>query len=115
MMLFQLKVDSQMFKCSWVVHSLLLMTFFFFSVSCLIFFVIELSFSPLSLYLQAQFSQMRPVTMAPSVGPRMPMFPPGPGLGQQFLYGQGPPAIMPPQVDLLIYSFMVVLLNFCQY
>ncbi|OWM70855.1 polyadenylate-binding protein 2-like [Punica granatum] len=47
--------------------------------------------------LQAQFSQMRPVAMAPSVGPRMPMFPPGaPGLGQQFLYGQGPPAF-PPQ------------------
>lgn len=37
--------------------------------------------------------------MAPSVAPRMPMYPPGaPGLGQQFLYGQGPPAIIPPQV-----------------
>jgi len=48
--------------------------------------------------LQAQFSQMRPVAMAPSVAPRMPMYPPGaPGLGQQFLYGQGPPAILPPQ------------------
>ncbi|XP_011000826.1 PREDICTED: polyadenylate-binding protein 8-like [Populus euphratica] len=47
--------------------------------------------------LQAQFSQMRPVAMAPSVG-RMPMYPPtGPGLGQQIFYGQGPPAIMPPQ------------------
>ncbi|KAJ0024882.1 hypothetical protein Pint_08742 [Pistacia integerrima] len=47
---------------------------------------------------QAQFSQMRPVAMAPSVAPRMPMYPPGaPGLGQQFLYGQGPPAMMPPQ------------------
>lgn len=46
--------------------------------------------------LQAQFSQMRPVTMAPSVGPRMPMYSPGaPGMGQQFLYGQGPSAIMP--------------------
>ncbi|KAK4779070.1 hypothetical protein SAY86_006598 [Trapa natans] len=43
--------------------------------------------------LQAQFSQMRPIGLAPSVGPRMPMYPPGaPGLGQQFLYGQGPPA-----------------------
>ncbi|KAF3446628.1 hypothetical protein FNV43_RR11808 [Rhamnella rubrinervis] len=32
------------------------------------------------------------------VAPRMPMYPPGaPGLGQQFLYGQGPPAIIPPQ------------------
>ncbi|KAL9348863.1 hypothetical protein Peur_060229 [Populus x canadensis] len=48
--------------------------------------------------LQAQFSQMRPVTMAPSVASRLPMYPPGaPGMGQQFLYGQGPPAMMPPQ------------------
>lgn len=37
--------------------------------------------------------------MAPSVAPRLPMYPPGaPGLGQQFLYGQGPPAIIPQQV-----------------
>ncbi|KDO84108.1 hypothetical protein CISIN_1g006282mg [Citrus sinensis] len=49
--------------------------------------------------LQAQFSQMRPVAMGPSVPPRMPMYPPGPsGLGQQFLYGQAPPAIIPPQM-----------------
>eukprot|EP00262_Sarcandra_glabra_P012239 TRINITY_DN3114_c0_g2_i2.p1 TRINITY_DN3114_c0_g2~~TRINITY_DN3114_c0_g2_i2.p1 ORF type:complete len:655 (+),score=137.81 TRINITY_DN3114_c0_g2_i2:648-2612(+) len=48
--------------------------------------------------LQAQFSQMRPVTMAPSVAPRVPMYPPGgPGLGQQIFYGQGPPALIPPQ------------------
>ncbi|OMO56629.1 hypothetical protein CCACVL1_26408 [Corchorus capsularis] len=48
--------------------------------------------------LQAQFSQMRPGGMAPAVGPRMPMYPPGaPGLGQQLFYGQGPPAIIPPQ------------------
>ncbi|KAK7321679.1 hypothetical protein VNO77_32543 [Canavalia gladiata] len=48
--------------------------------------------------LQAQFSQMRPVTITPSVAPRMPLYPPGaPGLGQQFLYGQGPPAMIPPQ------------------
>ncbi|KAK9756447.1 hypothetical protein RND81_01G098300 [Saponaria officinalis] len=47
--------------------------------------------------LQAQFSQMRPIAMTPSVPPRMPMFPPGaPGLGQQIFYGQGPP-MMPPQ------------------
>ncbi|GAB2269604.1 poly(A) binding protein Pab2 [Dionaea muscipula] len=47
--------------------------------------------------LQAQFSQMRPVAMAPSVAPRMPMYPPGaPGLGQQIFYGQAPPMI-PPQ------------------
>ncbi|OIW10387.1 hypothetical protein TanjilG_05535 [Lupinus angustifolius] len=47
--------------------------------------------------LQAQFSQMRPVSATP-VAPRMQLYPPGaPGLGQQFLYGQGPPAIIPPQ------------------
>ncbi|KAL2318531.1 hypothetical protein Fmac_032407 [Flemingia macrophylla] len=49
-------------------------------------------------FVLAQFSQMRPVAMTPSVAPRMPLYPPGaPGLGQQFLYGQGPPAMMPPQ------------------
>ncbi|KAG0543232.1 hypothetical protein BDA96_02G172300 [Sorghum bicolor] len=48
--------------------------------------------------LQAQFSQMRPVAMAPSVGPRLPMFPPGvPGVGQQLFYGQPPPAFINPQ------------------
>ncbi|GKV01603.1 hypothetical protein SLEP1_g14148 [Rubroshorea leprosula] len=48
--------------------------------------------------LQAQFSQMRPLAMAPSVAPRMTMYPPGaPGLGQQIFYGQAPPAIIPPQ------------------
>lgn len=49
--------------------------------------------------LQAQFSQMRPVAMAPSMmAPRMPMYPPGaPGMGQQLFYGQAPPAIIPPQ------------------
>lgn len=48
--------------------------------------------------LQAQFSQMRPAAMAPSVAPRMPMYPPGaPGIGQQLFYGQAPPAIIPPQ------------------
>lgn len=51
--------------------------------------------------MQAQFSQMRPIAMAPSVAPRMPIYPPGaPGLGQQFLYGQAPPAIIPPQVTI---------------
>ncbi|XP_074313165.1 polyadenylate-binding protein 2-like [Silene latifolia] len=45
--------------------------------------------------LQAQFSQMRPVAIPPSVGPRMPIYPPGAaGLGQQIYYGQGPPAMM---------------------
>jgi polyadenylate-binding protein len=48
--------------------------------------------------LQAQFSQMRPVAIAPTLAPRMPMYPPGaPGLGQQLFYGQAPPAIIPPQ------------------
>ncbi|KAL0432531.1 UNVERIFIED_CONTAM: Polyadenylate-binding protein 2 [Sesamum latifolium] len=48
--------------------------------------------------LQAQFSQMRPVAMPPSIAPRMPMYPPGaPGIGQQLFYGQAPPAIIPPQ------------------
>ncbi|KAK9073373.1 hypothetical protein SSX86_007697 [Deinandra increscens subsp. villosa] len=49
--------------------------------------------------LQAQFSQMRPVAMAPSMmAPRMPMYPPGaPGMGQQLFYGQPPPALIPPQ------------------
>eukprot|EP00268_Persea_americana_P065153 TRINITY_DN865_c0_g1_i7.p1 TRINITY_DN865_c0_g1~~TRINITY_DN865_c0_g1_i7.p1 ORF type:complete len:650 (+),score=151.93 TRINITY_DN865_c0_g1_i7:260-2209(+) len=47
--------------------------------------------------LQAQFSQMRPVAMPPSVAPRVPMYPPGaPPMGQVF-YGQGPPALIPPQ------------------
>ncbi|KAE8674763.1 Polyadenylate-binding protein 2 [Hibiscus syriacus] len=47
--------------------------------------------------LQAQFSQMRPLAMS-SVSPRIPMYPSGAsGPGQQFLYGQAPPAIIPPQ------------------
>ena len=41
---------------------------------------------------------MRPVGMPPSVGPRVPMYPPGgPGIGQQIFYAQGPPAIIPSQ------------------
>lgn len=49
--------------------------------------------------MQAQFSQMRPPAMVAPVNPRMPMYPPGaPGLGQQLFYGQGPPALIPPQV-----------------
>ncbi|XP_010519297.1 PREDICTED: polyadenylate-binding protein 8-like [Tarenaya hassleriana] len=48
--------------------------------------------------LQAQFAQLRPVNMPPNVAPRMPMYPPGgPGIGQQLFYGQGPPAMIPPQ------------------
>lgn len=55
---------------------------------------------------------MRPVPLVPSVGPRMPMYPPGtPGLGQQFLYGQAPPAIIPPQVILLkLYALLLILM-----
>lgn len=54
-----------------------------------------------STVIQAQFSQIRPVAMAPSVASRMPMYPPGgPGLGQQLFYGQAPPAMIPPQVLL---------------
>jgi polyadenylate-binding protein len=44
--------------------------------------------------LQAQFSQVRPVAMAP-IAPRMPFYPPGvPGMGQQIMYGQAPPAFI---------------------
>jgi polyadenylate-binding protein len=59
--------------------------------------------------LQAQFSQMRPVPMAPNVGPRMAMFPPGvPGVGQQLFYGQPPQAFMNPQVSTVIIFLMGV-------
>nr|XP_043635589.1 polyadenylate-binding protein 2-like [Erigeron canadensis] len=48
--------------------------------------------------LQAQFSQMRPVAMAPSMMAPRPMYPPGaPGMGQQLFYGQAPPAMIPQQ------------------
>lgn len=44
--------------------------------------------------LQVQFSQERPVAL--SMSPvRMPFYPPGaPGMGQQFVYGQAPPAFI---------------------
>lgn len=59
------------------------------------------------LFVQAQFSQMRPVAMTPSVAPRMPIYPPGgPGIGQQIFYGQGPPAIIPSQVTCLLDTFV---------
>ncbi|KAH0853146.1 hypothetical protein HID58_090719 [Brassica napus] len=49
--------------------------------------------------LQAQFSQMRPGAMPPSVGPRMQIYSPGgPGIGQQVFYGQAPPPMIPPQM-----------------
>ncbi|XP_012489184.1 polyadenylate-binding protein 2 isoform X2 [Gossypium raimondii] len=45
-----------------------------------------------------QFSQMRPGAMGPTVGPQVPMYPPGaPHFGQQLFYGQGPPAMISPQ------------------
>nr|KJB40265.1 hypothetical protein B456_007G054700 [Gossypium raimondii] len=48
--------------------------------------------------LQEQFSQMRPGAMGPTVGPQVPMYPPGaPHFGQQLFYGQGPPAMISPQ------------------
>ncbi|KAK8916135.1 Polyadenylate-binding protein 2 [Platanthera zijinensis] len=48
--------------------------------------------------LQAQFSQMRPAEMPTAVAPSMSMNPLGaPGMGQQLFYGQGPPALIPPQ------------------
>lgn len=60
--------------------------------------------------LQAQFSQMRPVAMAPSLGPRMPMYPPGaPGIGQQLFYGSAPPAMIPPQVTIPSFSLARIL------
>lgn len=59
--------------------------------------------------MQAQFSQMRPVAMAPSVGPRLPMFPPGvPGVGQQLFYGQPPPAFINPQVHAHFMMYMLL-------
>ena len=59
--------------------------------------------------MQAQYSQMRPVAMAPSVGPRMPMFPPGvPGVGQQLFYGQPPPAFINPQVHAYFMMYMLL-------
>ncbi|KRX83405.1 Polyadenylate-binding protein 2, partial [Trichinella patagoniensis] len=37
--------------------------------------------------LQAQFSQMRPVSLPPNVNPRVPIYPTGaPGIGQQLFY-----------------------------
>lgn len=50
---------------------------------------------------------MRPVAIAPTLAPRMPMYPPGaPGLGQQLFYGQAPPAIIPPQVQTVWLTFI---------
>ncbi|KAL8143755.1 hypothetical protein V2J09_016787 [Rumex salicifolius] len=52
--------------------------------------------------LQAQFSQMLPMVMPAAVGPRMPMYPLGLGVGQPLYYGQGPPPpIIPPQQQLV--------------
>ncbi|KAI8558339.1 hypothetical protein RHMOL_Rhmol04G0083700 [Rhododendron molle] len=58
--------------------------------------------------LQAQFSQVRPVPMVQPIAPRMPMYPLGaPGLGKQLFYGQAPPAIIPPRLDLVYQQQLV--------
>ncbi|KAJ4889268.1 Polyadenylate-binding protein 2 [Raphanus sativus] len=58
--------------------------------------------------LQAQFSQMRPGAMPPSVAPRLQMYPPGgPGIGQQMFYGQAPPPMIPPQTGFGYQQQMV--------
>lgn len=63
---------------------------------------------------QAQFSQLRPPAIATPVAPRMPLYPPGaPGLGQQLFYGQGPPAILPPQVIAIFLSQFIFMFNYC--
>lgn len=57
---------------------------------------------------------MRPITIAPTVAPRMPMYTPGgPGLGQQIFYGQAPPAMIPPQVIIVLFAcyFLLLMLN----
>ena len=83
---------------------------------CLLFcFLVPDSFSfCLSLlFLQAQFSQIRPVTMAHSVAPRMPIYPPGgPAMGQQIFYGQAPPAIIPSQVISCLVTCLVKKIKF---
>jgi len=59
-------------------------------------------------FMQAQFSQMRPVAITPSVAPRMPLYPPGaPGIGQQFICGQGPPTMIPPQVIVAFFTSII--------
>ncbi|KAI8027784.1 Polyadenylate-binding protein 8 [Camellia lanceoleosa] len=51
---------------------------------------------------QAQFSRMHPVAVAPLVSPCMPIYPSGgSGLGQQMFRGQAPPAVTPPQQQLV--------------
>ena len=63
---------------------------------------------------QAQFSQLRPPAIATPVAPRMPLYPPGaPGLGQQLFYGQGPPAILPPQVIAIFLGQFIFMFNYC--
>lgn len=48
--------------------------------------------------LQAQYAPMRPAPVATSVAPRMQIYSPvAPGMPQQVFYGQGPPALIPPQ------------------
>nr|GMD22430.1 polyadenylate-binding protein 2-like isoform X2 [Ipomoea batatas] len=55
-----------------------------------------------NLELQAQFAQMRPIAITPQLSwysyANVSRPPGGPGLGQQILYGQPPPALLPPQM-----------------
>ena len=53
--------------------------------------------------MQVQFSQMQnPVGVAQAMPTRLPIYPPrGPGLSQPMFYGQGPPTLMPPQVNMI--------------
>jgi hypothetical protein len=57
----------------------------------------------LDCFMQAQFSQMQnPVGVAQAMPTRLPIYPPrGPGLSQPMFYGQGPPTLMPPQVNMI--------------
>lgn len=63
-------------------------------------------------FVQVQFSQERPValTMAPV---RMPFYPPGaPGMGQQFVYGQAPPAFIQQVITRNYWSSLLFLYRF---
>lgn len=55
---------------------------------------------------------MRPVAIPPPMAPRMPMYPPSGPVGQQLFYGQAPPALMPPQVELLVLLMIFLPLLF---
>lgn len=55
--------------------------------------------------MQAQFSQSRPAAITPNVSPRMPLYPLGaPGIGQQLLYGQAAPSMIPQVIEKNLLS-----------